>query len=237
LKGLNPNIAVHPYLDNAFDRILPYITKSDIVVLGPGLEEDGHCLHTVVPRVITHCKNERKPLIIDINKFFITQTMIQHISNYPYPGIIMTPNNKEFEELYKLIKNPQVNDNAPISIDYNKFGSNLLILRKGCIDVAITSNPKSSWSFGGKASPKRSPGQGNMLAGAVGMYYFWALNRLPMRDDDPMFAASVAAFAASRLIRSSSFSVYQEMQISMVTSDMVEMIPCKMYEYDEAGCS
>lgn len=225
IKSYSPDITVYPILNTAVDRVISLLMKVDIVVLGPGLDKDAHSLNTVIPKVIQHCKAEKKPLIIDFELYFLTPTIINSLAQFPYPGVIILPNAMEFDKLYELMKTPT--SSSSVSIDLVKFGENIYILRKGCTDVGISTNPESTWTLTQGGSARRSAGQGHMLAGAVATYYFWAMKKIPEAKSysrGPMFKAAIATYAAAQLIRRCNQMSFELHNRSMMTSDMIANI-------------
>lgn len=207
----------------------------DVVVIGPGLVQEPHSTNTIIPRVVQACKTLKKPLILDLDPYFLTQTVVNQFLKYPDPGVIWITNGQEFETLYPMIKNAGDYSNAQTSIDFDKMGDNILFFRKGCTDMGISSNPTASWSLSKGGSFRRSAGQGDMIAGATGIYYYWAVNSIAANitaTHGRMLPAAVASYYAAKMMRAANSKGVRERGRSTITSDMLAYVQEVLYGSD-----
>lgn len=229
---MSPDIIVHPLLDVNVEIFIAKLNTMDVVVLGPGLEREPHYAVTIIPRVVLACKTLKKPLVVDLDPYFLTQAVLNQFLKFTAPGIVMIMNNEEFEIVYKMIKSAGSYSDAHLSLDYEKLGENFLVYRKGCTDVAVSQNSVSSWSLAEGGSPRRSAGQGHMIAGATGIYFYWAKNTLPVNlttSNGPMFPAAMATYYAAKMMRAANMMAYSEKGRSAITTDMLNKVQEVLY--------
>lgn len=229
---MSPNIIVHPLHDVNVDILISKINTMDVVVLGPGLDKEPHSANTVIPRVVAACKSLKKPLVVDLDPYFLTQAVLNQLLKYPAPGVVMIMNSDEFEIIYKMIKSAGSYSDAHLSLDWEKLGENFMVYRKGCTDVAVSQNPASSWSLSEGGSPRRSSGQGHMIAGATGIYFYWAINTLPANlttANGPMFPAAMATYYSAKMMRAANRLAFAEKGRSTLTTDMLEKVQEVLY--------
>lgn len=115
------------------------------------------------------------------------------------------------------------------------------ILMKGHLDTAASPNNPDPIQCGIDGSPRRCGGQGDLLAGALVVAYYWAIktrdkieyqptspDKSPRVDQQGFFSrltpAQVAAYAASTLVRTSSQAVFSKLGRSMISVDILKEI-------------
>lgn len=222
IKSYSPELIVHPLLDveNSVAAVAPWLDRIHVLVIGPGLGRDPEILKNV-SAIIQLCRSLKKPLIIDADGLFLITENLDLIRHYPHPGIILTPNKVEFDRLYKVIKSPDAKTDE-VTIDFNKLGKNILVLRKGSTDETFNTDPETHWTNGIGGSARRCGGQGDLLAGSIATFFNWSIRNLDYKDS--MVPAAVACFAASRLTRSCNQKAFLMKGRSMVCSDMIDKI-------------
>lgn len=230
LRFYSPDFSVHPIL-NLEARLLAEIVLMDVIVMGPGLAPDAHGMQLVV-KVINLCKLHKKPLVLDLEVPFWTLATANALIMMTYPGVIITPNIPEFERLYTEMKLQGDASNSHATINFAKYGNYIFFLRKGCTDQGMSANPFSSWSISEGGSAKRSTGQGHLLAGITGTYFFWATKYIHANETvrGHMFPAAVASYSAAKLVRSLSRRGYESHSRSMASTDMIDKIQAAMEE-------
>lgn len=214
IKSYSPELIVHPLLDvdNAVDKIEPWLERLHVLVIGPGLGRDTNIFKTV-EKIISICRKLKKPLVIDADGLFLVTSKPEVIKNYP--GVILTPNAVEFSRLFGThSKDTEPNIGNTVK---NKFGENCIIVKKGKIDEIFNSTHQTNCSTFG--SGRRCGGQGDLLAGALAVFYNWALQR--SNDTNYVFAA---CYAACKLTRECNARAYKQLGRSMTTSDMILQI-------------
>ncbi|EDK46634.1 hypothetical protein PVL30_005545 [Lodderomyces elongisporus] len=217
------------------DLILPKVqtllSKSDIVVVGPGFGRDPLMLKTLV-RIIEEIKVLNKPLILDADSLYLLSIQPQIITNYA--KAIITPNVVEFQRIAKKF-NIDIDLSKKYSQDTlidqtqqisDKLG-NVLIIRKGEND--IIANTKAVVVNSHPGSNKRVGGQGDTLTGAIATLVNWSNNyldsvwgnKVELDADD---AHILACYAAGTLVRVASDKAFKKYGRSMQTSNIHEFL-------------
>jgi ATP-dependent NAD(P)H-hydrate dehydratase len=218
IKTYSPDLIVIPYLSKKYtSKISQLLQKMDVVVLGPGLGRDDEEIQLALNTIQT-CKNLNKPMVIDADGLYVITTNISILNNYPEPGVILTPNKREATRLMQSIKS---NDTQW----YSYWGDNVSVLIKGYEDNCYTSVPKFNWSLVGGGSDRRAAGQGDILSGALGVFYNWALKaNLCENEQSNQLAKSVAIYAAAKFTRTCNAHAFAENGRNMIASDMIQKI-------------
>lgn len=185
------------------------------------------------------------PLVIDADGLFLITEKPSLIDNYE--NCILTPNIMEFERLYQKVTGVkseeirQENDKKKLA---QKLAETLRvnILMKGHLDNISSPNNQEPLQCGIEGSPRRCGGQGDLLAGALAVSYYWAIKNRdkiqlqPSSSDKASIStdrinymskitpAQVAAYAASTLIRTSSQTVFNKLGRSMISADILKEI-------------
>lgn len=228
-----PDFLMHHHIPNNVKPMLEHMKNMDVIVVGPGLEKVKHSAD-VVNEVIRMCKKNKKPLILELDEYFYTEGIFRELVNYSEPGVIVMLNSKEFEKVYPMIKMKEGFSNAHVSIDFDSLGPNMLIYRKGCVDMAFTKYPADSWSYtnikfeGSSKVPKlkRSKGQGSVIAGMAATYFNWALKDTEdtWNDKHMILRASAATYAAANVMRRMNALSVLVKKDGALTSDMIDFI-------------
>lgn len=218
IKTYSPDLIVYPYLNSKFSsKIRSLLLKMDVIVIGPGLGREPETLH-LISDVIEDCKNLEKPLVIDADGLYAIYKNTSLIKNYPCPGVIMTPNLREANELMAAVSRNDSNW-------YSYWGDCVAVLVKGEKDQFYTNLTTYSWIATGGGSGRRVGGQGDILSGALGTYYHWALKaELCKNESQIQLAQSVAAYAAAKLTRLSNYKANLIHGHSMLASDMINQL-------------
>ena len=236
IKSYSPELIVHPILDagNAVELIKPWLPRLHILIIGPGLGKDSGILETV-GSIIHFCREQphyAKPLVIDADGLFMVTKNPKVILNYP-KGVILTPNAIEFSRLAKSVLDKDWEPTSAPDPEHVRalaaaLGSNTTVVHKGQSDVIATASVGVSvvkCAAGG--SGRRCGGQGDLLSGSLGTFYFWA-GLKPAHDPperDGYFPTEVvAAYAACRLTRECNSRAVAKAGRSTLTSDMLEEI-------------
>ena len=191
--------------------------KMDVIVIGPGLGREPETLH-LISDIIEDSKNLGKPLVIDADGLYAISKNTSLIKDYPCPGVIMTPNNREANRLMTAVSRNDSNW-------YNYWGACVGVLVKGEKDHFYTNKTAYSWIATGGGSGRRVGGQGDILSGALGTFYHWALKaELCKNESHTQLAQSVASYAAAKLTRLSNFKANILYGQSMLASDMINQI-------------
>ena len=102
----------------------------------------------------------------------------------------------------------------------------ITILRKGAIDI-ITNGDKFIL-IGKPYSLRRCGGQGDILAGIIGLWLYWTNIYYDNDKDNNNLKAITAAYAGSYLMRQLAVEAFNKYKRSTLTTDMIQCIPIVM---------
>lgn len=212
IKSYSPELIVHPLLDerNAVQHIQPVMDRLHLMIIGPGLGNDTVAVRNAVELIIL-CRQTQKPLIIDADAISLVVRDPSLVRDYN--GVILTPNAVEFSRLFGM-------DRDNIMEAMAKYGKGMTVLEKGPSDRIYDTYDIERFDCplsGG--STRRCGGQGDLLAGALATFYYWA--RESKTEVSPNI---VACFAASYLTRACNSYAYRLKGRSATCSDMIDQI-------------
>lgn len=232
IKSYSPELMVHPYLDSekALELIEPWLDRLHVVLVGPGLGRDDHILE-ITGKIIQKCKEKQIPLVVDADGLFYLSQHPETIKDYPSPGIILTPNKREFANLLHLEQGASAETVEQKLREFFKFAGHATILCKGPEDEITDGVKKVKVSGGG--SGRRCGGQGDLLAGALTTFFGWALQHDLEADVPHDDRALIASYASCKLVRECNSRAFKKKGRSMVASDMIEEIHPVFEEYFE----
>ncbi|CAG5101648.1 Similar to AAEL000673: ATP-dependent (S)-NAD(P)H-hydrate dehydratase (Aedes aegypti), partial [Cotesia congregata] len=228
IKSFSPEPIVHPLLDHAdaIRQIKPWLDRLHVILIGPGLGRDEK-IFKIIAELISICRELKKPLILDADGLFLLCQKPDLIRDYP--GVIMTPNAMEFSRLVKAFLDRTVQPAPVVKISELKhladsIGKNVVILNKGAKDVIVDGQKGSeAVTCATSGSGRRCGGQGDLLAGSLAVFWWWAITAGPS-ECTISTPAITAAYAASRLTRECNASAFKDKQRAMLTTDMLEHI-------------
>ncbi|KAI5636115.1 carbohydrate kinase domain-containing protein [Phthorimaea operculella] len=196
IKSYSPDIIVYPYLHTIYlPKIKHLIAKMDVIVIGPGLGRDDDTL-ALLYEIIHICKKKLKPLVIDADGLYAISRNISVIEQYPSPGVILTPNHREAEKLELSVPV------GPQTFWARYWGDYVSVLLKGKNDTFHSAISSFGWFLDRGGSARRSGGQGDILAGALGTFYHWGLKAdICANTYSVQIAQSLAAAAAANMTR------------------------------------
>jgi len=218
IKGYSPDLIVHPLLDseNALAEIEPWLDRLHVLLIGPGLGRETNVLATV-SELIKLCRRLKKPLVIDADGLFLINQDLSLIKDYP--GVILTPNVAEFSRLFGEHVEEKIKD----------LGLDITVIEKGFKDRIYnstnTSNAPYECPHGG--SGRRCGGQGDLMSGAIAVFYHWSL------ESKHPSAAFIASYAGSFLTKKCNEYAFSLKGRSMLTTDMIEQIHKVFDDYFE----
>lgn len=214
IKSYSPDLIVIPHHSINITKIIP---KNDLIVIGPGLGRSEEALHFAY-NVISLCKEFKIPLVIDADGLYAVYKNISILKDYPNPGIILTPNKAEAKRLQDAI-------GVNYGPWYRYWGDYVTVLEKGGIDQFHSSQSKYSWCLQEGGSGRRAGGQGDILSGAMGTFFNWAIKSNICGDLKSFeLAPSVASYAAAKFTRLCNFKAYKLNGRNMIASDMLKEI-------------
>lgn len=218
IKSYSPDLIVYPFLSsNTASKLNFILSKMDVIVIGPGLGREDDTVK-LTHEIIQTCKSLNKPLVIDADGLYAVSKNISIIKDYPSPGVILTPNNKEAMRLMQAI--PTKNTDW-----YEYWGNNVSVLAKGERDQHLSSFEPFQWSSSEGGSGRRAGGQGDILSGSLATFFNWALKSVICENDmSVQLAQSVSTYAAAILTRASNANAYDNYGRGMLASDMLKEI-------------
>ncbi|XP_038211905.1 ATP-dependent (S)-NAD(P)H-hydrate dehydratase-like [Zerene cesonia] len=215
IKSYSPDLIVIPYpLDS---NLIEILKRMHVIIIGPGLGRDPDVMDRFYS-IIDMCRNLKKPLVIDADGLYAVYKNITVIKDYPSPGIIMTPNFIEAQR----IKNAIPSEHIPW---YSYWGDFVTVLLKGEMDQYKSGNASFDWTITKGGSGRRAGGQGDILSGALGTFFNWALKSNICDDkNSTMLIQSISTYAAAKFTRECNFKAYEKHGRSMLASDMLQEI-------------
>ncbi|XP_076634474.1 NAD(P)HX dehydratase isoform X1 [Colletes latitarsis] len=240
LKSFSPEPIVHPVLDqyDAVRQIRPWLDLLHVIIIGPGLGRDDKIFKTIV-ELISICRELKKPLVIDADGLFLVSQKPDIIKEYP--GVILTPNAMEFTRLVKgaldkTVQPTPMVKTADVKHLADAFGKNVIILHKGAKDVIADGHKGTEAVTCGLAgSGRRCGGQGDLLVGALSVFWWWAI--CAGTTENALSSPIAAGYAASRLVRECNASAYKIKQRGMLASDILEQIQPVFARIFETHCN
>nr|XP_003704420.2 PREDICTED: ATP-dependent (S)-NAD(P)H-hydrate dehydratase isoform X1 [Megachile rotundata] len=240
LKSYSPEPIIHPVLDqyDAIKQIRPWLDRLHVIIIGPGLGREDKIFKTIV-ELISICREMKKPLVIDADGLFLVSQKPDIIKEYP--GVILTPNAMEFSRLVKGVLDKSIQPTPMVKANDVKhladaLGKNVVILHKGAKDVIADGHKGTeAVSCGLAGSGRRCGGQGDLLVGALAVFWWWAI--CAGSSESAVSAPIAASYAASRLVRECNTSAYKIKQRGTLTSDMIEQIQPVFARIFETHCN
>ncbi|CAB3229028.1 unnamed protein product [Arctia plantaginis] len=218
IKAYSPDLIVYPFLNTkSASKIRSLLPKMHMVIIGPGIGRENDTVNLVY-EIIEDCKRMGKPLIIDADGLFAISRNSSVLKDYPCPGVIMTPNQREAKRLMESVSSNSSNW-------YTYWGECVSVLVKGEKDYFYSNASSYIWAATGGGSGRRAAGQGDILSGALGTFYSWALKtEFCKNENNTQLAQSVASYAAAKLTRLSNNKAYMIEGRNMIASDMIKQI-------------
>ncbi|KAJ2952024.1 hypothetical protein O0L34_g4284 [Tuta absoluta] len=218
VKSYSPELIVHPLLDraSAMTEIAPWLDRLHAIVIGPGLGRELSTLN-VVTDLIKTIQEKNIPLVIDADGLFLITEKPELVKNFTSP-VILTPNKIEFERLCNKVNGVS---------GLRQLGNKVTILKKGSTDEVFSMDSRLEWKSNIGGSGRRCGGQGDLLSGSVAIFLHWCLanaEKLEVGSDKALSAASLASYAAARLVRLCNEKAFKEKGRSMLASDMIDHI-------------
>ncbi|XP_066435917.1 ATP-dependent (S)-NAD(P)H-hydrate dehydratase isoform X2 [Eleutherodactylus coqui] len=219
IKSYSPELIVHPVLDhpNALHEIEKWLPRLHALVIGPGLGRSDSILDTA-KGVIEKAKAKGIPVVIDADGLWLIAQQPSVIQGYQ--RAVLTPNFMEFSRLYEAVLTEPVDssDHHGSVLKLSQAMGNITIVQKGEWDLISDGDKVLVCNHEG--SSRRCGGQGDLLAGSLGVFVHWAFLAGPekINGQNPFV---VAAFGACSLTRQCNHQAFQKYGRSMTTTDMI----------------
>lgn len=157
-----------------------------------------------------------KPVIIDADGLSLLVNNLTLIAGQQ--NVILTPNAIEFQRLF----GERDRDRGLVASSIGSLGSGVLVLEKGAHDYIhiMGGGPTPEvYTMPTGGSGRRCGGQGDLLSGALAVFFHWCL------ESKQVNAAFLASFAASFLIKECNAQAFKKHGRGMLASDMLLEIP------------
>ncbi|XP_012812401.1 ATP-dependent (S)-NAD(P)H-hydrate dehydratase isoform X2 [Xenopus tropicalis] len=222
IKSYSPELIVHPVLDhpNAVSEVDKWLPRLHTLVIGPGMGREDAILDNA-KGIIEKAKSKGLPIVIDADGLWLIAQQPSIIQGYQ--RAVLTPNFMEFSRLYEaMLSEPvETSDQHGSVLRLSQAMGNITIIQKGERDLISDGDKVLVCSHEG--SSRRCGGQGDLLAGSLGVLVHWALLAGPekINAQNPFL---VAAFGACSLTRQCNHQAFQKYGRSMTTSDMISEV-------------
>jgi ATP-dependent NAD(P)H-hydrate dehydratase len=210
IKSYSPDLIVHPYLPDpdehdfvgtAIEEITKWLPAVQSFVIGPGLGRNSATLEFAA-RFLERIKEERQPVVIDGDALFLVAQRPEIVRGVK--KFVLTPNGGEMIRLRAALGLPK----EALVKDVAKALGGVTVFAKGKVDVV--SDGERSEELKARGSPRRVGGQGDILAGAMGLFVGWAPNEV-----------FKAAAAASEIVKTAAVNAFGRMGRATITSDII----------------
>lgn len=253
IKAYSPELIVHPVLrsstangsvaecaSDAAAGVVKWLHALDAIVVGPGLGRDP-ALAQAAADVLRAAASAGLPTVVDADALQVVadDPSVLHGADACF---VLTPNRAELARLCRALL-PGAADDA-LAGDTNAMaaqaarlaaalGPGVAIVAKGACDVIHAGS--TSIVVEEAASPKRSGGQGDVLAGLLAAFLAWARRAPPEALPDGLAAGKLpAAYGACMLARRCSLKAYRTHKRSMTAPDVIDSIGAVIEEWHPA---
>lgn len=236
IKSYSPEIMVTPFYDFEAKQcsataILGILPRIHALVIGPGLGREETIFDTIA-EVITAAIASNVPIVIDADGLYmLEQGRLGLVKGYQ--RCILTPNRVEFERLVQHVM-ADLRESDPASAILTDLSSadeerrlrafsrslnNVTVILKGPADL-ISDGHDEVLRVEEEGSPRRCGGQGDLLAGALGVSAHWAFSS----DQLGGRAGAWACVLASLVIRRAAKITFNVHKRATTTPDILEHI-------------
>ena len=238
IKSYSPEIIVHGCLSAArrsdddvraqADAVSQWFPSLTALVVGPGLGRDP-TLQAVASLVVERAVAASLPMVIDADGMKLVTERPGLVGGSRW--VVLTPNRPEFARLLGALGSSGAADESDELRCAAAALSGPLIVRKGESD--LLSDGVASTACEEQGCPKRSGGQGDVLAGTIATCLSWAresvarLETTPQPHNPPM----LAAYAGCLLTRRFSAAAFARHRRGMTAPDLVDAIPGVFEEF------
>lgn len=226
IKNYSPELIVCPVLDShdAMLEISQLLPKIHSLVIGPGLGKEGDVYKTVI-RTVEMAKEQKIPLIFDADAMFLLTRFPELVRGYK--RCLITPNAKEFDYLATKMGMAALNPNCSESLIRDAVRAmstrleGVVVIRKGPVDIISDGSIVAVCNITG--SPRRCGGQGDVLAGACGLFTHWTSIAMARQKQllPSVTPFTFAAFAACVVTRTAASLTFRQLHRSMLTTDLL----------------
>ena len=221
IRSYSPDLIVHELCDDVvtskdLSAIGKLLTQSDALVLGPGIGRSSGT-NAVIPQIIQKAHAMKKSILVDADA-------IRAVAGMRYDGInmILTPHAGEFKALSGVEVSLEWRKRVPICVDFAKRKRCVLLLKGH--ETVVTDGFRVKVNRTGNPGMAKG-GMGDVLSGIIGAFL--------AQHVEPFDAAVAGAFLHGR----AGDLLLREKGFHMVSSDLVEILPAVLKQYDRLGSS
>jgi len=221
IRSYSPDLIVHELCDDVvtskdLSAIGKLLTQSDALVLGPGIGRSSGT-NAVIPQIIQKAHAMKKSILVDADA-------IRAVAGMRYDGInmILTPHAGEFKALSGVEVPLEWRKRVPICVDFAKRKRCVLLLKGH--ETVVTDGFRVKVNRTGNPGMAKG-GMGDVLSGIIGAFL--------AQHVEPFHAAVAGAFLHGR----AGDLLLKEKGFHMISSDLVEILPAVLKQYDRLGSS
>lgn len=227
IKSYSPELMVLPCLDSdkALETIKPWLNRLHGILVGPGLGRNETVTQNII-EMIEYLKEDEDdgaiPMVFDADAFYILDSHPALLQGYPNQ-VYLTPNINEFQHLAsKMLGVKDVESIDPryhLKMLAEKMGPKVTILLKGKNDMIAHCDVVTRSKLSG--SPRRSGGQGDLLAGCLTTLAVWLDMAEFWRPKVHLTHEQLVGYAASAILKVASEITYKKKGRSLIASDIL----------------
>jgi len=238
IKGYSPELIVHPLLPvsnggseaelssaaasaAAAERIREQLGRLDCLVVGPGLGRDAAALETAA-RVAEMALRTGLVLVLDGDglHLLVSRPSLRQACVDAAGPVVLTPNVNEYRRLAAALgcEAEEAEGEAGPAALSARLG-NAVLVRKGAVDV-VACGTAPALLCDSPGSLRRCGGQGDVLAGVVGLFVAWAAQARRAGERQAP-SAQMAAYAACCVARAAAKAAYGAKGRSMLAGDVL----------------
>lgn len=260
IKSYSPELIVHPVLRSAgveggasdagacapdvagsgepADEVIRWFRALDALVVGPGLGRDPRLLASCA-LVLRAAAAHGLPTVVDADglRLVLDEPEILRAEKAVF---VLTPNRAELERMYDRLVPADQRGAAEGDLDSDtrmrvrelcaRLGPNVTLVAKGTVDLIFDGSALLEVRAAG--APKRSGGQGDVLAGALATMLAWgrqyesecAAEGGERPPTATVSAPALASYGACMLTRRFARAAYAEHRRSMTAPDLIATI-------------
>lgn len=190
------------------------------LIIGPGLGRDP-ALEEQLEYLFAHSIPNKLVVLDGDGLWFLSQK--PNLLQSSKFKIILTPNAMEFKRLWDAVASQPLDTLSTVAnkecVQQTQWLSQqygAVVVRKGPVDIV-----GKGYVCETKASPRRCGGQGDVLAGIVGLFGTWVLQGISENEQEWERLAMEAAWEACNIVRATSYLTFEQKGRHMLTSDII----------------
>ncbi|XP_060039759.1 ATP-dependent (S)-NAD(P)H-hydrate dehydratase isoform X2 [Erinaceus europaeus] len=230
IKAYSPELIVHPVLDSpgAVGEVEKWLPRLHVLVVGPGLGRDEQLLASV-KGILEAARARDLPVVIDADGLWLVARQPDLVRGYA--KAVLTPNHVEFRRLREAVVRDDGGEDGEAVRGLSEALGGVTVLRKGERD--LVSDGRQVLVCDQEGSLRRCGGQGDILAGSLGVLLHWALLAGPQKTNGSS-PPLLAALGACALTRRCSLRAFQKHGRATTASDMVAELGPAFHELFES---